>query len=230
MPKSISVLISIILLLTLVANSYAQNHSASTHIYNKYWIGGYPSIIAWYEYKKLDEGVLPENILNEHQGLILTVNQADTSTARQSSSRIYSFRGTYEKVLTGYLINNTDLIEQISVQDKSLIMIMEAKDSLGKWRAIERWEGSWVCGHAFGGTLMLDKRESVSFNIPIYNGEIKTEKRLKLRGTDEKFIYSNTFIGYVSKEQLYEMVDYSLNIFWGEGVYLDQDGRPARKN
>ena len=123
--------------------------------------------------------------------------------------------------MVGYLVNNTLENKKILTQDNSLIMIMEAQDSLANWRPIEYWIWS-DCGNSYFHPLSLEQGQSVTFKIPIYSGTIETMLRLKLLGA-ENFIYSDVFVGRITKNQLYESVETDKEYFWNEDIYLKQN-------
>lgn len=127
---------------------------------------------------------------------------------------------------TGYLINNTEHTDTIFQQDRSLIMIMEAKDTSDNWLPVECWFWS-PCGNSYFRPLILEKSNAVSFEVPIYTGAIKTQFRLKLLSFDT-LIYSKPFEGTISKEQLYEVIDFEKTSFWDKDIYLKKTYKKER--
>ncbi|HXB13702.1 MAG TPA: hypothetical protein VNZ45_17065 [Bacteroidia bacterium] len=120
-----------------------------------------------------------------------------------------SKRGFWEEKFVGYklfLCNNSRQTAYFPAEDSRVYICLQAKDRLGNWKDIEYIPHSW-CGNSYH-TLYLAKKEYWQFDIPIYQGEIKTQIRASviyednLNG-DRKVIYSNPISGSINPGQFW---------------------------
>jgi hypothetical protein len=102
--------------------------------------------------------------------------------------------------LTVYLINtDRDTIFDCTVQDGSLMMVQQAKDTHGSWKTIESWVSS-TCGNS----LALPSNTYISVNALRYKGKFKTEMRFLFyfESRNKRYkIYSESFWGSVNLSQ-----------------------------
>ena len=91
------------------------------------------------------------------------------------------------------VINESNNVSSIGTEH-TLSFILEAVDSNGNWRAIEK-HFYWMCGTGLSG-IMLSPHEMDITSVAIYQGEFKTKMRLKFYDN-----YSNEFIGHVNHRQ-----------------------------
>ncbi len=98
-----------------------------------------------------------------------------------------------------YLANTSEnKIANIETQDGSLIMVTEAKDSSGKWNALEYWSHSW-CGNSYFSLDIKPKHFAFTRGIKC-SGDYYTTCRLKLFiGSDS--LFSNEFKMTINKNQ-----------------------------
>lgn len=80
-------------------------------------------------------------------------------------------------------------------------IIMEAKDSLGKWKPIQE-KFIYGCGNGVG-TIMLPSEESVLTLAPIFNGNYKTQLRFVFNNN-----YSKPFSGSINYSQFESKYNY----------------------
>jgi hypothetical protein len=115
-----------------------------------------------------------------------------------------------------YIVNKSKKIVKIEACDSRLPVVAEVFID-DKWQPIEYLPQSW-CGNSYH-EVGLNKNEYWKFNVPKYDGKIKTKIRYKLdmssrynRDTDntgkEKFIYSNEVETKINKEQLKDKPQY----------------------
>lgn len=97
-----------------------------------------------------------------------------------------------------FIINHTDTINLLSLEDGDVTIIQEARNPKGEWKPIEYWMFSF-CGNSYHYCI-LPANSFALIKTPIYKGEFKTEIRLKMLD-DEKIYYSNSFNGSVNLSQ-----------------------------
>ncbi|MCZ4409138.1 hypothetical protein O3Q51_09975 [Cryomorphaceae bacterium 1068] len=98
-----------------------------------------------------------------------------------------------------YVANvSEDAYAQVTLQDKSLILIVEAKDTNGDWKPIEYWSNSW-CGNSYFEQLLPPKHMMISRGIKC-SGDFHTRCRLKLT-TQRDSVYSNEFSMSINETQ-----------------------------
>ena len=174
---------------------------------------------AWYPIESIKE-IYTEELTVIENDLVLKINIKDQV---EITRPVFSYEDTGRTSMNsygGYLINNSELNYQIPTQDGSLIMIMEAKDSIGLWRPIEYWFWS-DCGNSFG-LRELKKWNGITFRVRQYEGEIETAMRLKLATTRQTCMYSEEFQGNITKEQLYEVIVFESEYMTKNDIYLDK--------
>ncbi|MDC8004894.1 WG repeat-containing protein [Aureisphaera galaxeae] len=128
----------------------------------------------------------------------------------EEKSDYYSFEG-----MKLYLSNNTQDTLFFSAQDSRIYMVLQAKDLEGNWKDIEFLPNSW-CGNSYH-YLFLPKEHFWEFNIPKYEGAIKTTLRAKLTDwytsrnfeNQERALYSNEFEGTINPAQLWSKRPYT---------------------
>ena len=108
---------------------------------------------------------------------------------------IFSNEGSLPVLLTN---TNEDTI--IIGYENVLPIIMEAKDSLGDWRPIER-RFIFMCGVGLE-LLILPPKQIVLTSTPVYKGDFKTDLRLKYGSN-----YSSTFTGRINYRQFESKFD-----------------------
>jgi len=104
-----------------------------------------------------------------------------------------------------YLINDLDYPVSAPSVDGALYIVLQAKDTDGKWKAIENYPSS-SCGMSYVDTK-INPKQYWKYSIPRYFGSYKTKIRAELRinGPDNKFItiYSNEISGNVNPAQFW---------------------------
>jgi len=105
-----------------------------------------------------------------------------------------------------FIQNNSTNSVSISHQDNSIYILQEAKDENGIWKPIEYWESS-DCGNSFGG-IEIKPNEVIETKSNKYQGNFKTEIRIKLSANDKVF-YSNSLNGTINPNKLIMPDDFS---------------------
>jgi hypothetical protein len=100
-----------------------------------------------------------------------------------------------------FLVNKTKKNLYLTLEDGDVMMIQEAKDENGNWRPIEEW---WYsdCGSSINTPLTFRPGKLGMTRIRKYDGGYETELRVRVATGEGAFIYSHTFRGRISKEQL----------------------------
>jgi len=98
------------------------------------------------------------------------------------------------------LLKNLDKDTIIIGYGQQIPLIMEAKDSLGNWKPIQK-RFVYMCGVGVGSIILPPKECAITLS-PIYNGNYKTEIRLSFGGN-----HSNTFYGNINYRQFKSMFD-----------------------
>lgn len=98
-----------------------------------------------------------------------------------------------------YLINTTNDLIKLEASDSRLEIIAEALNEKFEWVPISYLPSS-DCGNSYH-TVLFDKNEYWSFDIPIFKGEIKTKLRYTLRLDKDHKISSNEIVAYLNKGQ-----------------------------
>lgn len=105
------------------------------------------------------------------------------------------------------VVNNTDKTMYFDAQDSRLYMKIQAKDAAGTWRDIEYLPSSW-CGNSYH-QVYLAPHSYWNFEIPIYEGTLKTKLRAvlqyktKAKQKSDKVLYSHEFDGSVNPGQFW---------------------------
>ena len=99
-----------------------------------------------------------------------------------------------------YLVNATDSLIKLEASDSRLYIVAEALNEKNEWMPISYLPSSG-CGNSYH-TVMLDKDECWSFDIPVFNGTIKTKLRYTLTIDKDKKISSNEIVAFINKGQL----------------------------
>lgn len=107
------------------------------------------------------------------------------------------------------VINEDSVTIEVGYGDHTPL-IMEAKDSAGVWRPIEK-RFIYLCGNGVG-TIILPPGEIMLTSVPLFQGEYKTQLRLRYPNTE---FYSNSFEGNINYRQFKSM-------FNDEGDYCDE--------
>ncbi|MGB0524171.1 MAG: WG repeat-containing protein [Flammeovirgaceae bacterium] len=99
-------------------------------------------------------------------------------------------------------------------QDSRLYLVMQAKTAQGKWTDIEYTPSSW-CGNSYH-TLFLPDKHQWDFTVPVYEGTIPVQLRVRLwyhqkedRDAERFTAYSNEFDGAINPAQLWRKQGYS---------------------
>lgn len=121
----------------------------------------------------------------------------------------------FGKNVTAHLlqvVNNTDRPLYFDAQDSRLYMKIQAKNAQGEWRDIEYLPSSW-CGNSYH-QMYLAPRSYWNFEIPIYEGILKTKLRAvlqfktKAKKKSHKVLISHEFDGSINPGQ-----------FWYKRIY-----------
>lgn len=72
--------------------------------------------------------------------------------------------------------NNTNNYTHVPIEDNQMVLIQEAKDSVGNWRPIEYFLHS-SCGNSYSG-FNIPPNMSYKFMVARYCGEFKTKLRI----------------------------------------------------
>lgn len=97
-----------------------------------------------------------------------------------------------------YVRNESSDSLRISVQDRKLFLIQEAKSKNGKWYPVEYWRYSW-CGNSYSSKNIVSN-EIIKTESKAYTGNYLTEIRFKLLANSKTY-YSNSIKGNVSEGQ-----------------------------
>ena len=100
-----------------------------------------------------------------NQGFYLVINQNEFSKIDSASLGCKL-----------YLVNATDSLIKLNASDSRLYIVAEALNEKNEWIPISYLPSSG-CGNSYH-TVILDKDEYWSFDIPVFKGTIKTKKRL----------------------------------------------------
>jgi hypothetical protein len=98
------------------------------------------------------------------------------------------------------MLTNLDIDTIFIGSDIDIPLIMEAMDSLGKWKPIQTHD--YGCCGVGVGSIILPPNESVITLAPIFKGNYKTKLRLKIRNN-----YSKPFIGFINYRQFQSKFD-----------------------
>ncbi len=98
-----------------------------------------------------------------------------------------------------YLVNTTDALIKLEASDSRLYIVAEALNEENQWTPISYLPSSG-CGNSYH-TVILDKDEYWSFDIPVFKGAIKTKLRYTLTIDKDNKISSNEIIAYLNKGQ-----------------------------
>ncbi len=128
-----------------------------------------------------------------------------------SSSFPYSYEEYSSKIKGHKTIQTYDMyifydeqhgqITKLKIQDGSLVMIQEAKDSVGNWNPIEYFNYSG-CGNSYTHKNILPGTHLKS-KIAIYSGDFRTSLRVKIL-INNTVQYSNEFYGSINNKQFIE--------------------------
>ena len=98
-----------------------------------------------------------------------------------------------------YLVNTTDSLIKFRASDSRLNIVAEALNDKYEWTEISYLPISH-CGNSYH-TVILDKDEYWSFDVPVFKGKIKTKLRYTLTIGENKKISSNEIVTYLNKGQ-----------------------------
>lgn len=98
-----------------------------------------------------------------------------------------------------YLINGSSDSLQIPAQDGRLKMLQQAQTLDGEWEYVENFIDSW-CGNSYHD-IILPSNQYFVFSSPMFKGDFETKIRYELELNDDKKIYSNEYVGIISKNQ-----------------------------
>ena len=98
------------------------------------------------------------------------------------------------------LYNNTSETRAIPTIDYALYVVPEARDSEGRWRALEHYTNGH-CGFSYF-SVNLEPRHYWEFTVPIYEGSLQTPMRYVLSPGGDKVAYSGEFDGSVAPDLL----------------------------
>jgi hypothetical protein len=95
-----------------------------------------------------------------------------------------------------WIINNSNDIVSIQMQDWSYICVLQGFSKGGQWLPVQYWRFS-TCGNSYYTKKFLPKTaNSFIIKLPV-KGDYETKLRFKLLGTD-KFYFSNEFKGRIN--------------------------------
>ena len=100
-----------------------------------------------------------------------------------------------------YVVNTSGKMISLEAQDSRLYITAEAYVN-ESWTAIEYLPSSW-CGNSYHN-VFLNSGEYWEFQIPKYDGKIKTTLRYALMLENGKYLYSNSIEAGINKKQLTE--------------------------
>jgi hypothetical protein len=100
------------------------------------------------------------------------------------------------------LINRTGETASFPACDSRLFLVQEARDSAGRWQAIEVLPES-DCGNSFH-RVFIKPNQYWQFPARVYGGPLKTKIRFRLDRGGEGVLYSNEFDGTVDAVQFQE--------------------------
>jgi hypothetical protein len=95
-----------------------------------------------------------------------------------------------------WLINNSNKVVDIQLQDWSFIAVLEALTKKREWKPVQYWRFS-NCGNSYQNKHFAPKTANSFIARGINSGDYKTKLRYKLLGRD-KFYYSNEFDGSIN--------------------------------
>ena len=98
-----------------------------------------------------------------------------------------------------YLVNTSDSLIKLDASDSRLYIVAEALNGNKEWTPISYLPSS-DCGNSYH-TVVLDKDEYWSFDIPVFKGAIKTKLRYTLTINENYKISSNAIVAYLNKGQ-----------------------------
>ncbi len=125
-----------------------------------------------------------------------------------------SIRNTLGMVF--YLVNTSDSIVCVSLQDGMLPSILEAQDEHETWRPIEFWTYSW-CGNSYG-SVRIHPEEVMTVRMRRYEGSFHTKLRVRVQLDRGAPITSDQFNGWIDPGQLHQYVERPLG-----PSYLDEE-------
>lgn len=114
------------------------------------------------------------------------------------------YKPPYDSVmkLPVFIRNITDSSQIIQHHDGRMMMVQEALNKEGKWKAIEYFEFSG-CGNSIGIHLLLPG-EYMMFGVNQYKGNFKTKFRVRLQ-TNGTILFSNEYDGCMNESQFNEV-------------------------
>jgi hypothetical protein len=124
----------------------------------------------------------------QRQGFYLVINQNEFS---KIDSSVLGCRL--------YLVNTTNSLIELDASDSRLYIVAEALNDKNEWTEISYLPSS-TCGNSYH-TVILDKDEYWSFDIPVFKGTTKTKLRYTLIISEDKKISSNEIVAYLNKGQ-----------------------------
>ncbi|MEQ1732273.1 MAG: hypothetical protein ABL940_01285 [Bacteroidia bacterium] len=98
-----------------------------------------------------------------------------------------------------YLVNTSDSLIKLNASDSRLYIVAEALNDKNEWTAVSYLPSS-DCGNSYH-TVILDKDEYWTFDIPIFKGTTKTKLRYTLTIDKDTKVISNEIIAYLNKGQ-----------------------------
>lgn len=94
--------------------------------------------------------------------------------------------------------NNSDSAIFVPIEDNKLVMIQEAKDSLGNWKPIEHFLHS-DCGNSYS-SFTIPPNNTYELKFAKFCGDYKTKIRIRLSINHKEYL-SNEFEGNINYEQ-----------------------------
>jgi hypothetical protein len=101
-----------------------------------------------------------------------------------------------------YLVNTTDTLIKLRASDSRLYIVIEALNETKEWTPISYLQSS-SCGNS-RHTIILDKDEYWSFNVPVFKGKFKTKLRFILSIDKNKSLSSNEIVAYINEGQFHK--------------------------
>ncbi len=191
-----------------IGPAFCQNDTASIGAESAYYPCNEPDII-------------DTSIINYvHNKVYFHFNQEELQNDIKPSNRKLLDKGD-PRFFSGYLINTTDSTFKAIRQDGSLMMIKEAQDENGKWKAIEYWVPSG-CGNSYFDPLILESGKTVLFPVWRDKGDFKTNIRLRIKYSfKDDAIVSSSYEGSIYKSQFQKPTGSVYGILYGgDAMYL----------
>lgn len=173
---------------------------------------------AWYETSKVMD--IDTSKVDLKHGQIYFQFETSEQPKHLKDDKFTWLKNFPEDYFVSYLVNTTDSTINIKRQDGSIMAIQEAKNESGKWDPIEYWVHSG-CGNSYFDPMRLTPNSYAMIPIRKYEGDFKTEMRLKIKNGKQVF-YSSTFEGSINKSQFRKETEKQGGIlYYGPASYFE---------